>query len=78
MTKVVVDESLRAKLHNLEEMIELCDSTGRTVALVHPVHARSSDGTEHEPIFTDEEVEQSRRQTGGKTLGEVWKTLGQG
>jgi hypothetical protein len=73
MTKIVVDEALRAKLRNLQEWIELCDSTGRTIALVQPIPATSQ--RELAPTFSDDAVEQSRRQSGGTPLAEIWERL---
>ena len=31
MTKVIVDQSLRSKLNGLDEQVELCDESGRTM-----------------------------------------------
>jgi hypothetical protein len=36
MTRVVVDEILRTKLHNFLEPIELCDESGQVVGRVFP------------------------------------------
>jgi len=37
MTRVIVDEALRGKLHNLSEPLELCDEDGKLLARVTPV-----------------------------------------
>jgi hypothetical protein len=36
MTRIVVDELLRSKLHNLSEPLELCDESGRVLARLTP------------------------------------------
>jgi hypothetical protein len=36
MTRVIVDADLRAKLHNLETPLELCDESGKILARVNP------------------------------------------
>ena len=36
MTRIIVDETLRSKLHNLVHPLELCDDTGRILARLIP------------------------------------------
>jgi hypothetical protein len=36
MTKVILDETLRSKLHNLAEPLELCDESGRVLGHLYP------------------------------------------
>jgi hypothetical protein len=36
MTKVIVDETLRSKLRNLSEALELCDESGKVLGRVFP------------------------------------------
>ena len=36
MTRVILDEILRSKLHNLTEPLELCDESGHVVAAWFP------------------------------------------
>ncbi len=55
MTRVTLDETLRDRLHNLTDAIELCDESGRVVARVYPV----ADPAEYEPWvppISDEEL----------------------
>jgi hypothetical protein len=53
MTKVVVDETLRAKLGNLHEPIELCDATGRTLGHYLPAHDHAESlSAKYEPRFS--------------------------
>jgi hypothetical protein len=37
MTRIIIDEALRKKLHNFSEPLELCDESGRSLARVVPV-----------------------------------------
>lgn len=54
MVKLVVDESLLARLRDLDESAELCDVNGRTVGIFSPM----SEGWEYrlEPQVSDEEL----------------------
>ena len=81
MTKVTLDESLRAKLNGLNEELEICDTDGRTVGHFVPsdqyremVYA----WVESQSGITEEELQRRiREETGkGRTLAEIWKDLG--
>jgi hypothetical protein len=77
MAKVVVDEELRAKLNGLQEKIELCDEAGQTLGLFLPTELYwrlqlAADGCP----YTYEELQQSWQEEGGRTLAEIWKSLG--
>jgi hypothetical protein len=75
MTRVTLDETLRSRLHNLTDAIELCDESGRVVARVYP----TADPAEYEPWvppISDEELkrlEESDKQ--GYTTAEVLRHL---
>jgi hypothetical protein len=70
MTKVVIDDTLRSKLHNFTEAVELCDESGRVVAQVLPVEDLSLyDCTE--PPISEEELERRRNSTESYTTAEV-------
>jgi hypothetical protein len=56
MTKVIVDEVLRTKLHNLTEPLELCDESGRVLGQVFPV-LDLSDYEPWEPPMSEEELQ---------------------
>jgi hypothetical protein len=72
MTKVLVDAATRAKFNNLEGMLEVCDETGKTLGVFHPV-------TESKPSvrspYSREELEQLRKQRTGKPLSEILERL---
>jgi hypothetical protein len=77
MSKVILDDVLRAKLNGLNEQVEICDETGRTVGHFVPADFfKELLYTWANAQVTDEELEQARRQTGGRPLAEIWKRLG--
>ena len=78
MTKVTLDESLKAKLNGLNEQLELCDQTGQTVGHYLPDHLyRELLLAWADSQISPEELERRRREPRGRTLAEIWKSLGQ-
>jgi hypothetical protein len=78
MSKVILDDVLRAKLNGLNEQVEICDETGRRVGHFVPEEVYK------ELLYalidlqiTPEELERRRREPRGRTLAEIWKSLGQ-
>jgi hypothetical protein len=76
MSKVTLDQSLRAKINNLDSEVEFCDESGRTVGYYVPADWH------HQLLyawakaqFTDEELEIARRQPGGRPLAEILARL---
>jgi hypothetical protein len=60
MTRVIVDEVLRSKLHNLSLPLELCDESGRVLGRVFP----AVDLSQHEPLepqVSEEELDRRER-----------------
>lgn len=55
MTRIVLDPTLREKLHNLVQPLELCDETGRVLARLLPVYDRAEYGP-LEPQISEEEL----------------------
>ncbi len=55
ITKVTVDETLRTKLHNLSEPLELCDESGRVLGRVFPT-LDLSDYEAWEPPIDEQEL----------------------
>jgi hypothetical protein len=56
VTRVIVDEALRSKLHNLAEPLELCDESGRVLGRVYPEYDVSEYEEQREPQVSDEEL----------------------
>jgi hypothetical protein len=79
MDKVTLDQGLREKLNGLDHTIEVCDESGRTVGHFVP------DAAYRKLVYawlnaqvTDEELERASQERGrGRTLAEIWKSLGQ-
>lgn len=56
MTRIVVDASLREKLQDFAQPLELCDDDGRVLARVMPVYDPEEYGPLDPPI-SDEELD---------------------
>jgi hypothetical protein len=71
MTKIIVDEPLRAKLNGLESEAELCDEAGQILGHFVPKGLYSQLYGWAKSQFSDEELEQARQEAGGFTTAEV-------
>jgi hypothetical protein len=78
MSRLTLDADLRAKLNGLNEQVELCDESGTIVGHFLPddVYWKLVLAADRCP-YTLEELERRRHETGGRTLAEIWKSLGQ-
>ncbi len=80
MSKITLDSALRSKLNGLNEALEICDETGATVGHFVPAGAHRKflyQIAESQCPYTREQLDEMRKQTGGRTLKEIWKELGQ-
>jgi hypothetical protein len=80
MTTLILDEALRAKLNRLEEQVDLRDESGRVVGHFLPEATYRKllyAAVEAACPLSAEELERRRQETGGRTLAEIWKNLGQ-
>jgi hypothetical protein len=80
MSKVKIDQSLRAQLNGLKEPMEVCDETG--LLLGHYLPADLYQKLFYKALATEsphsaEELERRHREKGGRSLAEIWKSLGQ-
>jgi hypothetical protein len=77
MTRVIVDDAVRAKLHGLQEQLELCDESGRTLGCFLPeeLYWKLQLAADQCPL-SHEEVQRRREEKGGRPLAEIWKSLG--
>jgi hypothetical protein len=78
MSSVVIDDALRARLKGLTEPTAFYDESGRVLGHFVPAAQSAfmpspSDGCP----YSAEELERFRAETGGASLAEVWKRLGQ-
>ena len=62
MTRVIVDDALRSKLHNLSEPLEFRDVSGKLVGRFTPAFD-PSDYERWEPEFSEEELQQEELST---------------
>jgi hypothetical protein len=78
VAKVIVDQVLRAKLHGLQEMIELYDEADRPVGCFLPLEEywKLELAADQCPL-TYEEVLERQQAKGARSLAEIWKELGQ-
>lgn len=66
MTRIIVDDELRGKLLNLSQTLELCDESGRVLALLYP----SVDLSQYEPL----EPQVSEQELDRREQSEEWYT----
>jgi hypothetical protein len=80
MSKITLDPELRAKLNGLNQPLELCDVDGHTLGHFLPADAYRKllyAAVEAACPHNLAERERRRNETGGSSLGEFWKTLGE-
>jgi hypothetical protein len=73
MNRITVDSSLTSKLDALDAPVEVVDETGRTLGHFVPTTAavRADDCP-----FSVDELQRMRAENGGRSLEEIWKSLG--
>lgn len=69
MTRVAIDEALRAKLHNLTTPLELCDDKGNVLAILWPTPTPSIYVGRECPL-SPEEIEDRVKNPGRLYTGE--------
>jgi len=77
MSKVIVDNELRAKLKGSLSGVELCDQSGRALAfIVSPDEYRQLLYARARERHSDAEIERLQKQTGGRPLDDILRDLG--
>jgi hypothetical protein len=72
MTKLIVDEALRAKLHNLDQHLHVFDETGRELGHFLPAgEYRRLLYESVQPDISEEELDRRAKEPGGHTLKEI-------
>lgn len=74
MTRIIVDDELRTKLHNLAQPLELCDESGRLLARLVP-QIDASQFEPREPSISEEELRRRERSNKWRTTAEVLERL---
>jgi hypothetical protein len=78
MTRIVADLALRRQLNGLKSPVEVCDESGRTMG--HYLPEADYKALLYSTIdlpLSQEEITRRRQERGGRTLSEIWKSLGQ-
>jgi hypothetical protein len=80
MSKVILDDTIRAKLQDLSRELELCDPSGQTLGrfVPEPLYNKLlyALAESQRPALSPEEVARRQQETGGRSLAEIWKRLG--
>jgi len=77
MGKLILDDALRARLNGLNEQLEVCDESGQSVGFFLPRSLYQDMLVAWSRTWVpDAELEELSKQTGGRPLAEIWKTLG--
>ncbi len=78
MGKLTLDSDLRNKLKGLNEHLEVCDEKGRTIGhfLPHPLYEDLFyTALAVESPHSKEELKRRHRESGGRSLAEIWQRL---
>jgi len=73
MNRITVNDSLKNQLDGLALPVEVVDETGRPLGHFIP---RTAMGTTDDCPYSAEELERMRADQGGRSLAEIWKSLG--
>lgn len=74
MTRITIDANTANKLKEAREMVELRDEAGRVVGHFLPGPPRDANGQIICP-YSEEEIELLARQTGGRSLNDIFADL---
>jgi hypothetical protein len=78
VSKIVLDSDLRSRLNGLNEHLEVCDEQGHTVGHFLPAEMYQQLMYASVQIpYSEDEIKRRRAETGGRSLAEFWKSLGQ-
>jgi len=77
MSKVIIDDELRSKLNGLNETIEFCEASGKTVGhfLPHDEYLQLVYAWE-KATMSIEELKRRAAEPGGMKLADCWKAMG--
>ncbi len=78
MSRVMLDPQLRSKLNGLDDQLEICDESGKTLGRFLPEALyRELLLAWAKADLPDEELQRRRNEPRGHTLAEIWEKLGQ-
>jgi hypothetical protein len=73
MTRILLDAETVAQLHNLNEVLEVCDESGQTRGFFHPTGPEQPNRSP----FAREQLEEFRKQKSGRPLAQIIRDLEQ-
>jgi hypothetical protein len=79
MSRIVIDEQMRAKLNGFDQDLELCDESGKPVGHFVPQKEYMKmliAFAEAQCPISPEELDRREQEVGGRTLAEIWRRLG--
>jgi hypothetical protein len=78
MSRIILDPQLRSQLGDPTEHVELCDASGNTIGHFVPESIYREMLLAWSKVhLSNEELAQRRLEPRGRTLAEIWKSLGQ-
>jgi hypothetical protein len=78
MNRIVVDQTLRSRLRNLDARLELCDEAGTVLGYYVPASERQRLLYEWARVqFSDDELARARAEPGGFSIAEILAGLTQ-
>ncbi len=78
MSRVMLDPQMRSKLNGLDDQMEICDESGRTLGRFLPESLyRELLLAWSKADLPDEELQRRWQEPRGCTLAEIWEKLGQ-
>jgi hypothetical protein len=74
MVKLTLDPETAAKLSGVQQRVQLCDASGKSLGWFQPAFRREEfEGLE--PPFSEEELRAAEQEQGGRTLDEILADL---
>ncbi len=77
MNEVIIDQELRARLHGLNQQTSFRNESGETLGFYLPLAVFKKLLATIQLPLSPEEIERRRHETGGCSLQEFWKRMGQ-
>ena len=77
MSQVIVDDTMRARFDSYKTPVDICDRTGRVLGKFVPAQSPEKISAPADGCpYTEEQLDTMRKETGGRSLSEIWKSLG--
>jgi len=76
MGSLVVDDPLGAEMERIMDPVEIRDRKGRVLGLFQPLTKAPLVLPSDQCPHTEDELRRSLEQSGGRSLADIWKSLG--